>query len=96
MKTKRVYYPVNKAKIQEAIDLYNKYNEINHTLSQEEAMELWTKYCDTFDAICPRSNVWVLHIFQAMRWSDTLTVDNVYYAIIVMGANTKLVEVDDD
>lgn len=96
MKTKRVYYPINKAKIQEAIDLYNEYSEKNDALPHEEAMELWYKYCDAFEAICPMSNAWTLHIFQAMRWSGTLTVDNVYYAIIIMGANTKLVEVDDD
>lgn len=95
MKTKRVYYPIDKKAIQEAIDLYNEHNERESTLSHEESMVLWEKYCDKFNEISPGSNTWVASIFQAMSWSGTLDVEHVYYAILAMGINTKLEECDD-
>lgn len=92
---KRVYYPINKTKIQEAIDLYLEYCARESYMSMEESMLLWDKYCDTFNEICPGSNVWASSIFQPMKWSDSLTVENVYYAILAMGINTKLEEYDE-
>lgn len=90
MRTKRIYYPIDKNKIQKAIDHYMHYTE-----SGDEAS--WNEFYDTCQDICIRSNVWpvVTSMFLPMYWSGSLTVENVYYALIVMGVNTKLEEIYD-
>ena len=92
---KRVYYPIDKKAIQEAIDLYNEYSRREPTPSHEESMALWGEFCDKFNEISHGSNVWCAHIFQPMAWSGTLDEEHVYYAILAMGINTKLEEYDD-
>ena len=89
---KRVYYPINKEKIAEAIALYEAYDKTDRT--SQEATELWDRYNTAKKAICPGSYVWAANFFQAMSFSGTLTVERVYYAILAMGINT--VEVKDD
>lgn len=96
MKTERIYCPINKDKIQEAIDLYNEYWDKETERTDEENDALWSKYCDTHREICPGANVWSMHIFQAMTWSGTLDVEHVYNTILASGTNTVLVEVYDD
>lgn len=83
---KRVYYPVNKKAIEESIKLYLKYRENGST---------WEEFYYSCDKICPGSNAWavITAMFQPMFWSKSLTVDNVYYAILAMGVNTKMEEV---
>lgn len=90
MRTKRIHYPINKTKIQEAIDLYTYYID-----NGDEAF--WNEFYDTCQDICIHSNAWAVltSMFQPMYWSGTLTVENVYYALIVMGVNTQLEEVED-
>lgn len=90
MRTKRVHHPINKTKIQEAIDYYVDYAE-------NENEDSWHKYYDTCQDICMHSPAWaaLTSMFQPMYWSKTLTVENVYYAILAMGINTTLEEIDD-
>ena len=96
MKTKRIHNPIDKAKIQEAIDLYNDYWDKENLRTEEENSAMWSKYCDAHHRICPCSNVWSMNIFQSMKWSGTLDVEHVYNTILAAGTNTVLVEVDDD
>lgn len=96
MRTKRIHCPIDKAKIQEAIDLYNDYWDKENERTEEENNALWSKYCDAQRDICPAANVWSMHIFQSMKWSGTLDVEHVYNTILAAGTNTVLVEVYDD
>ena len=92
MKTKRVYYPVNKAQIEKCIKLYLEF----HTSPYEtqEHLDAWNKFYDNMGSIADGSaSVAMPSLFQAMAFSDTLTVDNVYNAIIASGINTRLEEV---
>lgn len=89
MRTKRIHHPINKAKIQETIDYYVDYAENGNE-------DNWNKYYNTYQVICGGPAWAVLtSMFQPMYWSKTLTVENVYYAILVMGVNTTLEEIDD-
>lgn len=95
---KRVYHPINKDKIQEAIDAYNEYwkKSADLSVSEEECEEMWDKFIKARNKICPGSNLWAAHFFQAMSWSGTLTVERVYYTIIASGVNITVKEVDDE
>lgn len=86
--TKRVHYPINKTKIAESIELY---------MSWDGSDSEWNKIYYTLNDICPGSSCWAtIHsLFQAMKFSNTLTIDNVYYAILASGVNTRLEEYDD-
>lgn len=81
---KRVHCPINKGKIAEGIELYM-------------ADEDWDKTYHTLNEICPCSHCWVMihSLFQAMKFSNTLTVENVYNAILASGTNTYLEDYDD-
>ncbi len=86
---KRVYHPINKAKIQEAIDYYKEFS------GYQKLDDSYEKYYNAWHEVCPGSNAWASLIFQPMLWSGTLDVEHVYYAILAMGINTTLEEVDD-
>ena len=90
MKTKRIHYPVNKAKIEEAIYWYNKYDQCDPRLNDE----YWDKHYEACSRICPQAyvRVMVCSLIQAMHFANNLTVDNVYYSILASGANTRLEE----
>jgi hypothetical protein len=93
--TKRISYPVNKDAILEAIELYEEYSYLMWNESEEERrMSIWHKYCDVVREICPEGwvHVAVASLFQAMRFAGTLTVENVYNAIIASGINTRTEE----
>lgn len=93
--TKRVHYPVRKDKIAEAIELYNKYTECMFDIKMSKP--IWEAFYEKAGEISPFTHcrVAIPSLFQAMEFAGTLTVDNVYNAIIVAGINTKLEEVND-
>lgn len=85
MRKKRVYYPIDKAKIQEAIELYLVYAE----KGDEDS---WNRCYDIANTIGRGSHVWMaIHgILQACYYSDTLDVEHVYSGILALGINTQL------
>lgn len=97
---KRVHYPINREKIAEVIELYKRYTHLADVkpgfYSSSESQILWCRIYDTFRDVCRMSNVEYVGItlLQAMNFSDTLTVDNLYYTLLAAGVNTKLVEVE--
>ena len=93
--TKRVYHPVDKAKIKEAIDAWEIYHEAHNTQPKEVYEPLWDKAYHAYNDMVPNSNVWASSLFQPMAWSGTLTVENVYNTIIASGMNTTLEECDE-
>ena len=95
MSKKRVHYPVHKDKIAEAIELYTKHTE--RMYNREKSQPIWNAFYKKMHEISPFTycSVAVPALFQAMEFAGTLTVDNVYNAILMAGINTKLEEVDD-
>lgn len=93
--TKRIYHPVDKAKIKIAIDAWKIYYEALKSKTKEEWEPLWDKAYRAYNEMVPGSNVWASSLFQPMAWSGTLTVDNVYNTIIASGMNTTLEECDE-
>ena len=96
MSKKRVHYPVRKNKIAEAIELYNKYNELEDT-SSDYAYKIWTTFYGKIEEISPftHCSIALPGLFQAMEFAGMLTVDNLYNTIICSGINTKLEEYDE-
>ena len=95
---RRVHHFVDKNKIQIAIDKYDEYKNRSLFVPRDEEDTLWSQYIDALRDICPDGNWWVCacDTFQAMKWSGVLDVEHVYYAILAMGVNIKLVEVGND
>ena len=93
--TKRVHYPVHKDKIAEAIELYTKY--AGCMFDREKSQPIWDAFYEKAGEISPFTHcrIAIPSLFHAMEFAGTLTVDNVYNAIIVAGINTKLEEVND-
>ena len=87
---RRIHYAVNKDAINKSIELYKIFCEC----PRNENNDTWTEYYDSLRNISIGSHCRVAlpSLMQAMEFSGTLTVDNLYYAIIASGINTKAEE----
>ena len=95
-KTKRIHHPVDKKAIAISIDLYNK---IDFDKLYDDGHEGWDAYWSSLANICPGNSCQITcslpSVFQAMLWTNTLTVDRVYALILASGINTEEVQIDD-
>lgn len=86
--TKRVHYPVNKEVLRKIIEAWYR-DEAGEVGAWDEFYELCHDHTTGYASVA------LCSLVQAMSFSETLTVDNLYYAIIASGINTKLEETDD-
>lgn len=85
MSKKRVYYPIDKNKIQYAIDKYLEY-------MKNDDPDAWSDAYNACNEISPGSTAWMclIHVIQACYYSNTLDVEHIYEGILALGINTKL------
>lgn len=96
MSKKRVYYKIDRQMLSKAIELYEQYDELSGDDYRQD--KLWEEFYDTMKNVCKSSYCYVAlpSLMQAMRFSGTLTEENLYMAIIAAGINTVTTEVDND